>query len=66
MWLIKCFNLKIGILSNDDGDGNKNGKKPIGLDWQNNNAFCTGLSRCCMNTMQKVPNFTFCRGQKHN
>ena len=38
----------------------------IGLDWQNNNAFCTDLSRCCMNTMQKVPNFTFCRGQKHN
>ena len=27
----------MGSLSNDDGDGNKNGKKPIGLDWQNNN-----------------------------
>ena len=26
-----------GSLSNDDGDGNKNGKKAIGLDWQNNN-----------------------------
>ena len=24
-------------LSNDDGDGNENGKKPVGLDWQNNN-----------------------------
>ena len=24
-------------LSNDDGDGNENGKKAIGLDWQNNN-----------------------------
>ena len=24
-------------LSNDDGDVNKNGKKVIGLDWQNNN-----------------------------
>ena len=24
-------------LSNDDGVGNKNGKKAIGLDWQNNN-----------------------------
>ena len=23
-------------LSNDDGDGNENGKKAIGLDWQNN------------------------------
>ena len=25
-----------GILSNDDGDGKENGKKAIGLDWQNN------------------------------
>ena len=24
-------------LRNDDGDGNKNGKKAIGSDWQNNN-----------------------------
>ena len=24
-------------VSNDDGDGNKNGKKAIGLDWHNNN-----------------------------
>ena len=29
---------KLGSLSNDDGDGNKNGKKAIGLDWQNNNS----------------------------
>ena len=27
----------IGSLSNDDADGNENGKKAIGLDWQNNN-----------------------------
>ena len=27
----------IRSLGNDDGDGNKNGKKAIGLDWQNNN-----------------------------
>ena len=26
-----------GTLSNDDGDINENGKKAIGLDWQNNN-----------------------------
>ena len=25
-------------LSNDDGDVNKNGKKSLGLDWQNNNS----------------------------
>ena len=27
----------LGSLSNGDGDGNDNGKKVIGLDWQNNN-----------------------------
>ena len=27
----------IASLSNDDGDGNENGNKAIGLDWQNNN-----------------------------
>ena len=27
----------LGSLRNDDGDGNENGKKEIGLDWQNNN-----------------------------
>ena len=36
-----------GSLSNDEGDNNENGKKPIDLDWQNNNFarvsrfFCT-------------------------
>ena len=25
-----------GSLSNDEGDGNENGNKVIGLDWQNN------------------------------
>ena len=28
---------KLGSLSNDNGDGNENDKKGIGLDWQNNN-----------------------------
>ena len=31
------WRLTIGSLSNDDGDLNENGKKAIGLDWQNNN-----------------------------
>ena len=31
------WHLTIGSLSNDDGDLNENGKKAIGLDWQNNN-----------------------------
>ena len=30
--------LKLGSLSNDDGDGNENGKGLIGLDWQSNNS----------------------------
>ena len=30
---------EVGSLSNDDGDGNENGKKTRGLDWQNNNNF---------------------------
>ena len=27
----------LGSLSTNDGDGNENGKKAIGLDWQNKN-----------------------------
>ena len=27
----------LGSLRNGDGDGNEDGKKAIGLDWQNNN-----------------------------
>ena len=37
---IKVATIAINIirsLGNDDGDGNKNGKKAISLDWQNNN-----------------------------
>ena len=29
--------LTLGSLTNDDGDGNENGTKAIGFDWQNNN-----------------------------
>ena len=28
--------LSLGSLSNDDDDGNENGKRAIGVDWQNN------------------------------
>ena len=28
--------ITLGSLSNGDGNGNENGKKAIGLDWQNN------------------------------
>ena len=43
-WTWRCTTLSnvpiiliLGSLSNDDGDVNKNGKKAIGLVWQNNN-----------------------------
>ena len=32
----KILDLSLGSLSNDDGDGNENGKKAIGVDWHNN------------------------------
>ena len=36
--LILCLgHVLIGSLSKDDGYGNENGKKAVGLDWQNNN-----------------------------
>ena len=46
----------LGSLSNDDGDGNENDKKTLGLDWQSNNftdaswLLCTFLCRCCTTT----------------
>ena len=52
--------LLLGSWSNDDGDGNEEGKKATGLDWQSNNfslhvhhAFCTFLSRRCTTTTWK-------------
>ena len=37
--MARCSREAIGSLSNDDDDdGNKNGKKAVGLDWQNNNS----------------------------
>ena len=61
----------IGSLSNDDGDGNENCKKAIGLDWRNNNFarahhaswYISWPSLHGYNV--KVPYFTFCRGREH-
>ena len=38
--LYLTVNFSLGSLSNNDGDVNKNDKKEIGLDWQNNNFEC--------------------------
>ena len=60
-------------LSNDDGDVNENGKKAIGLDWQNNNFarasrffvhFLAVVARLQLYNV-KVPNFMFCPGREH-
>ena len=57
-------------VSNDDGDGNKNGKKPMGLDWHNNN--CARTSRYLYISLPslhdsnvQLPIFTFYWGRKH-
>ena len=36
VWSFNCN--RLGSFSNDDGDGNEDVKKSIGLDWQNNNS----------------------------
>ena len=57
-------------LSNDDGDGNENGKKAIGLDWQNNNfARASRFLSISLPSLHdynvKFPNFTFYGGREH-
>ena len=46
----------IGTLRSDDGDGNENVKKAIGLDWQNNNL---ARAHTTHNTLFFVHSFTF-------
>jgi len=60
----------LGTLSDDDGYGNENGKKLVGLDWQNNifvraSCFLYITQPSLHDYNVKVPNFTFCRGQEH-
>ena len=60
---------KGGNLGNDDGDVNENGKKAIGLDWQNNNFACAAFFYNSLPSLHdynmKVLNFTFSRGREH-
>ena len=60
----------LGSLSNNEGNSNEDGKKAIGLDWQNNNfarashflyISWPSLHDCNV----KVPNFMFCWGHEH-
>ena len=53
-----------GSLNNGDSDGNENGNKPIGLDWQNNNfARASRFLYISLPSLHdydvKMPNFTF-------
>ena len=65
--------LRLESLRNDDGDGNENGKKAIGLHKQNNNfarasRFFVHPSAVVDDYNEKLPNFAFCRrtGTKDN
>ena len=65
------FTVVLGSLSNDDGDVNENGKKAIGLDWQNNNFALASRFFAHLFTVTtllqrlEMPNFTFCGGREH-
>ena len=60
----------IGSWSNNDGDNSENGKKTIGLDWQNNNSaghhsFLYISLPLWHDYYVKLLNFMFCRGCEH-
>ena len=55
----------LGRLGNDNGDGNENGKKAIGLDKPNNNAFLYISLLSLRDNNVKLPIFTFCGGHGH-
>ena len=62
---IPVFFLSLGSLSNDDGDGNENGKKVIGLDSETttlhvHHSFLYISLPSLHDYNVKVPNFTFC------
>ena len=63
---------RTGSLSNDYGDGNENGDKAIGLNWQNNNfarasrffvPFSAVVAR--LQRAAALSNFMFRRGREH-
>ena len=65
MWprLSSCT-IILGSLSNNEGNSNEDGKKAIGLDWQNNNiarehSFLYIFLPSLHDYHVKVPNFTF-------
>ena len=65
-----CWVFLSGNLSKDDGDVNEDGKKAIGLDWENNTFARASRFFVCISLPSlhdynvKMPNFTFCRGRE--
>ena len=62
--------LKLGSLSNDDGDGNENDKRAIGLDWQTttlhvHHAFLYISLPSLHDYDVELLNFTFYGGREH-
>ena len=69
-WRLGLRRLIIGSLSNDDADGNENGKKGIGLISKTttlhvHHAFLYISLPSLPDYNVKVPEFTFCRGREH-
>ena len=67
----RLCNDTIGSLSNDDGDGNKNGKKAIGLISKTttlhvHHAFLYISLPSSHEHNVEVPNFKFCRGREND
>ena len=68
---LSSFPCLLGSISNDDGDGNENGKKSTELDKQNNNfarafhAFLYTSLPTLHDYDVKMPNFLFCGELKH-
>ena len=65
----RCFSSLLGSLRNDDGDGNENGKKEIGLLRKTttlhvHHAFWYISLPSFHDYNVKTPNFPFCRGRE--
>ena len=68
---LKVHLLSLGSLGNDDGDGNEDGRKATGSDWQKYNFarasrfLYISSSSLPHDYNAKVPYFTFGRGREH-
>ena len=62
----RWLTLLLASLSNDDGVGNENGNKAIGLNWQNNNVARTSRLFVHFSAVTaRLPNLTFYGEREH-